>query len=71
MKNSINNKVNALKKDAENQGEFMKKLAQLDEQGQLTDAMLEQISGGEPGFGVLIDVPMAGMWNPDPVTAAF
>ena len=46
MENSINNKVKALENGAENQEEFMKKLAEVDEEGQLTDDVLEQISGG-------------------------
>lgn len=67
MKNSINDKVNALKKDAENQEEFMEKLAEIDEEGQLTDDVLEQISGGaDPGkISALIDIPALGMITPD------
>jgi len=67
MKNSINNKVEALKKDAENQDEFMQKLAEVDEEGQLTDDVLEQISGGaDPAIiGVLIGTPTLGMMTPD------
>jgi hypothetical protein len=33
MANPINNKVKALKEDAENQEEFMQKLAEIDEEG--------------------------------------
>lgn len=60
MANSINNKVKALKEDAENQDEFMEKLAEIDEEGQLSDDVLEQISGGaDPGkISALIDTPM-------------
>jgi len=67
MENPINNKVKALKEDAENQDEFMEKLAKIDEEGQLTDDVLEQISGGaDPGkISALIDVPVAGMWTPE------
>jgi bacteriocin-like protein len=67
MKNSINNKVKALKEDAENQEEFMEKLAKVDEEGQLTDDMLEQISGGvDPSkISILIDTPALGMMTPD------
>ncbi|HEX8378603.1 MAG TPA: hypothetical protein VF602_12360 [Pedobacter sp.] len=63
MSDSLNNKVKALKEDAENQGEFMEKLAKVDEEGQLTDDVLEQISGGvDPGkISALIDVPIGGM----------
>ena len=67
MKNSINNKVKALKEDAENQDEFMEKLAEIDEEGQLTDDVLEQISGGaDPAkISALIDTPTLGMFTPD------
>lgn len=60
MANSINNKVKTLKEDAENQDEFMEKLAEIDEEGQLSDDVLEQISGGaDPGkISALIDTPM-------------
>lgn len=72
MKNLINNKVKALKKDAENQDEFMEKLAEIDEEGQLTDDVLEQISGGaDPSkISALLDTPTLGMLTPDfPATA--
>ena len=61
MKESINDKVKELQDGAENQAEFMKKLAEVDEEGQLTDDMLEQISGG---FGPLAGVDMEGMTTP-------
>lgn len=68
MKNSINNKVEALKKDAENQDDFMGKLAEIDEEGQLTDDMLEQISGGaDPGiFFPLIGTSTMGLTTQHP-----
>lgn len=61
MANSINDKIKALQNDAENQAESMKKLAEVDEEGQLTDDMLEQISGGAGKFGGLIDIPTMGL----------
>jgi hypothetical protein len=66
MANPINNKVKALKEDAENQEEFMQKLAEIDEEGQLSDDVLEQISGGaDPSkISALIDPPL-GMVTPD------
>ncbi|RSK47564.1 hypothetical protein [Hymenobacter rigui] len=72
MKNSINHKVKALKEDAENQEEFMEKLAEIDEEGQLSDDVLEQISGGaDPGkISALIDLPNLGMLTPDFPTPA-
>ncbi|GAA4043625.1 hypothetical protein GCM10022409_32040 [Hymenobacter glaciei] len=67
MKNSLNNKIKALKEDAGNQDEFMEKLAEIDEEGQLTDDVLEQISGGADPIkiGALIDPPVLGMFTPD------
>lgn len=67
MENPINNKVKALKEDAQNQDEFMEKLAEIDEEGQLSDDVLEQISGGaDPGqIRGLIDTPM-GMVTDSP-----
>ena len=66
MKNSLNNKIKALKEDAENQDEFMEKLAEIDEEGQLTDDVLEQISGGADPvkIGALIEPPVLGMFTP-------
>lgn len=64
MANSINDKIKALQNDAENQAESMKKLAEVDEEGQLTDDMLEQISGGTGKFGPLIGVPTMGAMMP-------
>jgi len=68
MKNSINNKVKALENGAENQEEFMKNLAEVDEEGQLTDEVLEQISGGAnpDKIGVLFGVSTMGVTMPDP-----
>ena len=72
MKNSINNKVKALKEDAENQDEFMEKLAEIDEEGQLTDDMLEQISGGATAgiISPLIGTPTLGMVTQNPPATA-
>jgi len=64
MANSINDKIKALQNDAENQAESMKKLAEVDEEGQLTDDMLEQISGGAGKFSPLIGVPVMGALMP-------
>ena len=70
MKNSINDKVKALENGAENQEEFMKNLAEVDEEGQLTDEVMEQISGGtDPNkFGALIGIPTMGIMTPDPTS---
>ena len=66
MKESINDKVKELQDGAENQAEFMKKLAEVDEEGQLTDDMLEQISGGAGigKVGPLTDIGTTGMTTP-------
>ncbi len=46
MEKPINNKIDALRNEAENQEELMKSLAQIDEEGQLTDDVLDAVSGG-------------------------
>jgi hypothetical protein len=46
MEKSINNKIDTLRNEAENQEELMKSLAQIDEEGQLTDDVLDAVSGG-------------------------
>lgn len=46
MEKPINSKVNDLRNEAENQEELMKSLAQIDEEGQLTDDVLDAVSGG-------------------------
>lgn len=46
MEKQMNDKVNNLRNDAENQEELMKALAQIDEDGQLTDDVLDAVSGG-------------------------
>lgn len=67
MKKSINNKVKALQNGAENQAEFMKKLAELDEQGQPTQEILDQVNGGAnvlPVKSPIINLPVLGIWFP-------
>lgn len=46
MEKEIKDKVNVLRDAAGNQEEFMKKLAELDEKGQLTDDALNMVNGG-------------------------
>lgn len=46
MEKPINSKVEDLRNDAANQEELMKSLAQIDEEGQLTDDVLDAVSGG-------------------------
>lgn len=49
MEKQINSKVEDLRNDAANQEELMKSLAQIDEEGQLSDDVLDAVSGGAPG----------------------
>ncbi|KAB7725705.1 hypothetical protein F5984_25635 [Rudanella paleaurantiibacter] len=53
MDKPINNKVDALRNEAENQEELMKSLAKIDEEGQLTDDVLDAVSGGTLSKGDL------------------
>lgn len=46
MEKGIKDKVNVLRDGAGSQEEFMKKLAELDEKGQLTDEVLHLVNGG-------------------------
>ncbi|AKD58212.1 hypothetical protein [Spirosoma radiotolerans] len=66
MKKSMNNKIKALQSKVENQAEFMKKLAELDEKGQLTQDVLDQVNGGAPMNikSPIIDLPVLGIWLP-------
>ncbi|MFD2934820.1 hypothetical protein [Spirosoma flavum] len=66
MKKSMNNKIKALQSKVENQAEFMKKLAELDEKGQLTQDVLDQVNGGS-AISIkkpIIDLPVLGIWLP-------
>jgi len=54
MEKPINDKVNDLRNDAPNQEELMKSLAQIDEEGQLSDDVLDAVSGGALSGGKLI-----------------
>jgi hypothetical protein len=49
MEKSLNDKVKAINEGATSQEEQMKALAQIDEEGQLTDDVLDVISGGTIG----------------------
>ncbi|GAB3640267.1 hypothetical protein [Spirosoma arcticum] len=49
MEKPINSKIEDLRNDAVNQEELMKSLAQIDEEGQLTDDVLDAVSGGALG----------------------
>lgn len=67
MKKSINSKVKALQNSAENGADFMKKLAELDEQGQPTQEILDQVNGGSSVLQAknpIIDLPVLGIWFP-------
>ena len=71
MKKSINNKIKALQNSAESQSEFMKKLAEVDENGQLTPALQEQINGGTGISKIgpvkpIIDLPVLSIYTPQP-----
>ncbi|WP_148562525.1 hypothetical protein [Spirosoma radiotolerans] len=46
MKEEIKDKVKQLREVSGNQEEFMKKLAELDEEGQATDDALNMVNGG-------------------------
>lgn len=48
MEKGIKDKVNVLRDEAGSQTEFMKKLAELDEKGQLSDEALNMVNGGMP-----------------------
>ncbi|MBC3788056.1 hypothetical protein [Spirosoma utsteinense] len=69
MKNRISSKINALQGAATSQEDFMKKLAQIDEKGQLTEEAQIAVNGGASLTGglvksPLIDVPLLGLWVP-------
>ncbi len=65
MKKGINDKIKSLQNGSVNQEEFMKKLAELDENGTLTDDLLNQVNGGNTiGTKPLVIVPTLGMWLP-------
>ncbi|WP_019991405.1 hypothetical protein [Rudanella lutea] len=53
MEKPINNKIDTLRNEAETQEELMKSLAQIDEEGQLTDDVLDAVSGGDLSRGDL------------------
>lgn len=64
MEKPINNKIDTLRNEAENQEELMKSLAQIDEEGQLTDDVLDAVSGGtfrNIKIGPIIDEPIGMM----------
>ncbi|UHG94870.1 hypothetical protein [Spirosoma oryzicola] len=68
MEKPINNKIDALRNEAENQEELMKSLAQIDEDGQLTDDALDAVSGGvggdKPNISPIITGPIGFINNP-------
>lgn len=64
MEKQINDKIKDLNNSAGSQEELMKALAQIDEEGQLTDDVLDAVSGGALS-GVKLgtgDQPMTGVW---------
>ncbi len=60
MEKPINNKIDTLRNEAENQEELMKSLAQIDEEGQLTDDVLDAVSGGATTIDFFKIPDMAG-----------
>lgn len=62
----MNNTVKNLRNGVESQAEFMKKLAELDEKGQLTQDMLDQVNGGASikVISPIIDLPVLGIFIP-------
>lgn len=71
MEKSIVAKIKALQNNAASQEEFMKKLAEVDENGQLTADMQATVNGGavtraQVGGVSPLEPPVYGMWNPDP-----
>lgn len=69
MEKPINNKIDTLRNEAESQEELMKSLAQIDEEGQLTDDVLDAVSGGtlgkiKIGSGPIIIEPIGMMPMP-------
>ncbi|MGF7217836.1 hypothetical protein GGR92_004013 [Spirosoma lacussanchae] len=54
MEKPINDKINDLRNEAANQEELMKSLAQIDEEGQLSDDVLDAVSGGALSGGKFI-----------------
>ena len=69
MEKRIVDKIKDLQGQATSQEEFMKQLAGIDENGQLTEEFQAAVNGGGTIKSPLIGVPTAGMWNPiDPPT---
>ena len=46
MEKPVKDKINRIRAGAGSHAEFMKKLAEVDEQGQLTEALRREITGG-------------------------
>lgn len=64
MEKPINSKIEGLRNDAANQEELMKSLAQIDEEGQLTDDVLDAVSGGRGIVG--FPTTAGGPGGPEP-----
>ncbi|GEM_PF-3231500 len=66
MENQITNKIDALKSKAVSQNEFMKQLAQLDEQGEGNAELLEQVNGGidVKALAIMQAPAPLGLWVP-------
>lgn len=65
MENRITDKIKALQNGTTSQEEFMKKLAELDEKGHLSQDLLDQVNGGASiTKPTLIDTPVLGIWFP-------
>jgi hypothetical protein len=66
MEKPINSKIEDLRNDAANQEELMKSLAQIDEEGQLTDDVLDAVSGGRGVAGIPIIAGGMPTGGPEP-----
>ncbi len=78
MEKPINNKIDALRNEADSQEELMKSLAQIDEEGQLTDDVLDAVSGGTlrnikfgPDIIIIEPIGMMPMPGNEPLPGTF
>lgn len=71
MEKLMNSKIEDLRNDAVNQEELMKALAQIDEEGQLTDDVLDAVSGGRGTVGIPTTAGGMPTVEPFPITISF
>ena len=66
MEKRIVDKIKALQGSVASQEEFMKQLAEIDENGQLTEEVQAAVNGGAGTVRLLLPIlpPIMGMWNP-------